>query len=115
MTAKKPQSIEDVRRLKRAPRETVTIDLDGKTEFEFVFKGMGRRAFSDLSDAHASPDDPSGWDLDEFSPALVAASCESPTMTVEQAKELWEDPEWTSQDLDKLLTAALKVSATFRR
>lgn len=112
MPAKKKLTFEDIRREKQAPRKTIEVDLDGNGKVaEFTFQGIGRRAFTELSEAHSSDDDTSGWDVASFAPALVAASSLEPSITPAQAKELWDDPAWTIFDLDKLFTAALSVNA----
>ena len=114
MTARKPKSIDEIRQAKKARTETVTVVLDDKTEVDFMFKGIGRKAFNTLVNEHPDPNDELQWDQDNFPPALISASCESPAMTPDEAKELWDDPQWSVQELDQLFTGALKVNAALR-
>jgi hypothetical protein len=111
---KKPQTIEEIRRAKRAPRKEVDVVLDDTETVTFVFKGIGRRAFQELSDEHSDEEQASGWNLETFPAALVAACCEEPPMTEAEAQALWDDDEWTVHELDQLFSAALYLSASYR-
>jgi hypothetical protein len=82
------------------------------SEVEFHLIGLGRRAWSDLlrsypprnasddedlTDAQLKADEQVGYDADRFPLAAVAASCQDPQMSVEQAESLAErlnDGQW---------------------
>jgi hypothetical protein len=91
------------------------VKVDDKTEVEFVFRGIGRKAFDDLAAANPSDDSGLNWDPETFAPALVAASCEQPKMSEQDVREIWDDPEWSYQECDQLFAGALSVNATFGR
>lgn len=118
MVAKKTLTLDDIRSSKKAPRRTVEITLDGegtnKKTVEFVFRGIGRKAFEELAEQYPSADNPNEWDPARFGPALVAAACEAPKMTEAEAKAIWDDPEWSYQECDQLFAGALSVNAGFR-
>lgn len=114
MPAAKKLTLDDIRRDKKAPRKTIEVQMDDKKSVEFVFRGIGRKTFEDLTAAHPSKDDGQLWDAETFGPALVAASCEVPAMTEAEVVSLWDDPEWTFYECDQLFAAALSVNANFR-
>lgn len=57
------------------------------------------------------------WNTDTFPPALIAASCVEPAMTVQQAQAMWDDPDWDAPALADLFNGALSVNdpQTIRR
>lgn len=114
MTARKPKTIDEIRQAKKAKTDVVKIELDDKTTIEFTFRGIGRKAFNTLVEEHQAPEGDGEWDIETFPPALISASCESPPMTPQEAKELWDDPNWSVQELDQVFTGALKVNAALR-
>lgn len=96
---------------------------------EFVFHSIGRQAFEDLRDAH--PPTPKqrdkakklatqmglgtrggqiGWNVDSFPPALIAACCSEPEMTIEEATELWNSEVFNEAETGQLFAAALQVN-----
>lgn len=46
------------------------------------------------------------WNPDTFQPALVHAAMLDPEWTLEQVQELWESPDWNSEELGDLYRAA---------
>ena len=104
--------LDAIRKAKVAKTRTVPIDLDEDGNVvEFELTAIGRRSFTEMSEAHEKED--GSWD-DDFPPALVSACATNPPITLEEAKSLWDDPAWSVFDLDKLFTAALELSSNFR-
>ena len=54
--------------------------------------------------------DPPTHDVDEFPPALIAASCVSPVIPLEKAKELWNSENWSKAELGALFQTAWAVN-----
>lgn len=52
------------------------------------------------------------YDIEKFAPALVAASCAEPEMTIEQVNEIFEG--WNSTEIAELWVAALEVNTQRR-
>jgi hypothetical protein len=50
-----------------------------------------------------------GYNPDKFGPAIVAATCIEPEMTVEDAKEIWKSDDWNRGERMQLLMAAIEV------
>lgn len=66
----------------------------------FRFRALSRKDYSDLLAAHQSRDaTKEAWNLDTFPPALIAASCIEPAMTVEQAEDLFSRINQNGRDL----------------
>lgn len=86
------------------------------------FRALGRKRYDDLVRAHPPVDgvDDDGnvvksrdpYNYETFAPALVAASCVEPTMTAEEAGELFE--EWNTAEVMELWVAALAVNTQRR-
>jgi hypothetical protein len=114
---KKPtfESIDELTKAKKAGSETITIVVDGDVTVDWVMRGIGRKSFETLSNAHEDESTPSGWDMDTFAPSMIAACSEYPKLTQQQAKDLWDSDDWTTKDLDSLFRAALRVSSNLVR
>lgn len=94
----------------------------------FVFKSIGRpkyeklaRSFPPTQAQRDEVEDRGGdpkqlpWNTDLFPPALIAASCESPKMTQEEATQLWNDDEnWNAAELQVLFETALAANNSRR-
>lgn len=87
---------------------------------EFVFEALSRPFYDELIDQHPASDEqkanakregrmPPNYNVDSFPPALVAATLVSPKMTLDDAKELWSDPNWSPAELVDLFAAARDV------
>lgn len=101
----------------------------------FVFQAIGREAFETLRAEHAPtkaqrdeyrkqalaagiPPHQAGelaHNPDTFPPALIAASCIDPVMTVDKAVELWNSDRFSTADLADLFSAAQLVNQVSRR
>jgi ABC-type Zn uptake system ZnuABC Zn-binding protein ZnuA len=88
-----------------------------------TFESVGRKRYEDLIAAHpateaqnkesqkeAGQDAP--YNVDTFPAALISASAISPTMTLDQAQELWDD--WNSGELTEIFFSALEVNTARR-
>lgn len=49
------------------------------------------------------------FDLDSFAPALIAEVSAAPKLTVEQARELWNSPDWANGEVTSLFMNAQRV------
>lgn len=90
-----------------AAKETVT----------FTFRGIGRRAYDDLITLHGPSKEQRerakregqpglNYNVDEFPPALVAASLVSPVLSEEEVQELWDSEDWNDAELQALFMGA---------
>jgi hypothetical protein len=98
--------------------------LDAVT-FWFTFKGIGRTRFNALLAEHPPTDadlakaadrlqDRPEWCPATFTPALIAASCATPQMTLADVQALFDDEAWNIQELGALFAAALAVNTRAR-
>lgn len=46
------------------------------------------------------------YNEETFPPVLISLSCESPEMTEEQARQMWNDDNWSRAELGRLMAAA---------
>lgn len=87
------------------------------------FRSIGRKAYDALLREHPASDEQKAeaekdatqeppYNVDSFAPALVAASCVDPSLTVAQVSELWDD--WNAAELAQLWVAALEVNTQNR-
>jgi hypothetical protein len=93
-----------------------TLEAAKDTEVVFKFKSIGAPAYDDLlNEPENQPNEEQkklGGDFnpDHFPPALVAASCVDPEMTLEDAFTIYLDPQWNGAELQKLFFGALEVN-----
>lgn len=87
------------------------------------FRSIGRKAYDALLRQHPPTDEQKAeaqkegtpeppYDIDNFSVALVAASCVDPVLTVEQVRELTD--EWNTAEFVPCWMAALEVNTQRR-
>lgn len=84
---------------------------DSRAMFEFT--AIGRKPYNAILKAHPpkKPDDKVyGFDPLTFPPALLAATAINPTLTPDQAMEIWE--EWSDAEATLLFETALKPNRT---
>lgn len=94
--------------------DTLRLNIESQT-VTFVFRAVGRRAWSALLDEYAPrPDNPddeqAGYNIDEFPPRLLAAAAHDPPMTLEQAKEVWDGDRFSDGETTRLILAALQAN-----
>jgi hypothetical protein len=110
----------------RAALDSAQAAVDAATA-RFTFKALGNMAVEALQRQHRPtpaqevdamaqfraqglPPAKLNYNTDTFPPALIAASCVSPAMTVEQATEMWESDVWSQGELGRLFQAAWTVN-----
>lgn len=85
-----------------------------RSETKFKFQSIGRPAYEKLlfenRPTQAQKKEGYGYNPDKFCPALVAASCISPVISPEAAREMFSDPNWNNAELLKLFLAANEVN-----
>lgn len=129
-------SINEIINGKEAPTRTAgPFDIQGRP-VTFVFRALGRQDYEALGRiAEYQPTDTQraeyrrqlmgqgvpARDLpilthnpETYPPALIAACCISPVMTVEDATSLWNSEKWTQEDCAELFLAAQLVNQAAR-
>lgn len=130
-----PLDMDAVLNAKRRRTKPVPIRLDdGDTARVFVMASIGREGWEQLIDDHQPTDEQQDehrqeqldrnvpplmitglrWNTETFAPALIAAACIDPPVTVEQATRLWTDPAWSARECRELFDAALEVNDPMR-
>lgn len=104
--------------------EEAKVALDEESQ-EFVFRSIGRRAYSDLlmenqptptqvAEAKKAGDGEFNWNPDTFPVALLIASMISPAMDEADIKDIWESPDWSAAETMALFMAALEANSSRR-
>lgn len=92
----------------------------------FTFRSIGSHAYDELVNTHQPTEqqiadarkrghDRPAWNYDTFVPALVAASLESPELTLDEVIELYKSDDWNAAELSMLSTTALVVNQSAQR
>jgi hypothetical protein len=97
------------------------IDRIKESSMQFTFRSISRKKLDKLLEdnqpsakAKAKAEEAGeelNFDPDSFPPALIAATCISPELTLEEAQEIWESDDWTQGELLSLLGAAMTANA----
>lgn len=74
----------------------------------FTFRELPRKAYRALVDEHPDPDGKMRWHEETFAPALIAACCADPEMTLADATAVWD--EWSEVATQILYGAAVIVN-----
>lgn len=74
----------------------------------FTLQELPRKVYRDLITAHPTEDKTMRWDEATFAPALLAAACTCPEMTLEEAQEFFD--EWGSSAAYAVFGAAVTVN-----
>lgn len=108
--------------LKKKQRVTKTVNVavtgdDGEpVEVSLTFRGIPAHEYDRLISRFPprGPDKKQGYGYnpDKFGPALVAACCIDPEMTVEDATEIWESDAWNRGERMMLFMTAIEVCTT---
>lgn len=88
----------------------------------FKFRALGRTEMEELlgdhpptkkqiAEAKAEGNPDLGFNPETYPQALIAAASVEPDLSPEDVESLWEDPDWTSQELLLLFVAAQKANA----
>lgn len=105
--------------LKAKPRRSLTFPItlagNGGTErtVNMKFLAISAKRYDELV-AESPPkqsERQSGavFNLDTFAPALISAVSANPELTVEQATELWNSPDWANGEVTALFINAQRV------
>lgn len=92
---------------------------------EFVLKSVGRRRFEDLVLSHpATPEQQEEskartgmsyqWNPDTFPTALLALSIVSPPMTEADVKDMMQSDDWSSAEINDLVSTAILLNENRR-
>lgn len=106
--------------LKNKSRATSKFTLylnseDGEqVEVELKFRAIGLREYDKLVSKYpAKPDqvaEGATFNMETFAPALIAACAVEPEMEYEDAKALWDSPDWSRGDLMVLFRQAVDLN-----
>ena len=95
---------------------TVTGDDGDPIEVSLSFRGIPAheydRLISKFPPRASDKKQGFGYNPDKFGPALIAATCVEPQMTVKDATEIWESDDWNRGERMVLLMAAIEVCTT---
>ena len=105
--------------LMRKPRRTKTVKAtvpgpEGKpVQRQLLLEALSPEEFDTLVAAYppngADKEKGFTWNPDTFQPALVAACCVKPDLTLAQANALWANEAWAAGERSSLFFAALDV------
>lgn len=103
---------------KTRAQETFSIFLtseDGKSEeLELTYKAIGAQEYDKLVAKHPPTADQrvegASFNIDTFGPALISKVCVEPEMSENDAKEIWQSPEWSRGDLMVLFRRAVELN-----
>ena len=113
---RRPATFADLMNKKRRQEDVVinTIDDDGyDVELVLRYQALGAKQFDDLI-AKYPPNakqklDGMAYNPDTFGPALVAAVCLDPQLSVEQAQALIESQGWSTGEANTLTGEAMRI------
>ena len=123
-TARRKQSAQskaatlELLKAKRPAETTFSIyinDEDGEqVEVTLKYRAIGAKAYDKLVSKHPPKAEDrlegASFDINTFAPALIAACSVEPEMTEEDAKEIWDSPEWSRGDLMVLFRNAVDLN-----
>lgn len=118
METRRPATFRDLLN-KPARTKEVTLaipDADGAmVEYVFTLRAIGSKAYDVLVGMHPPTADQkkegAAYNPDSFGPALISACSVSPSLTANEAKELWESDEWSRGEVMELFVAAVEVNS----
>lgn len=92
----------------------LTIERDGSpVQVQMKFAAIAPKAYDALvAKCPPSPQDKLDgaiFDLDKFAPELISAVSLVPELSVEQAREIWANPDWAPGELSSLFINAQRV------
>lgn len=92
-------------------------EVSKDTLASFTFRSIGRYRYDELvglpkhqPSKEQKTKDGLNFNPDTFPPALVAASCIEPEMSLEEAEAIFADPDWNGAELQRLFFGALEVN-----
>lgn len=85
---------------------TAVVWLDDQTKAEIKLRALSAFELDELRSAHPPTKEQKAAGAsvngDTFSPALFAACAVDPSFTLDEAKEMWESPDWSQGELGYL-------------
>lgn len=114
---KRKATLDHLKKKTRA-QETFSIYLNDDsgetTELELTYKAIGAQEYDKLVSKHPPTADQrvegASFNIDTFGPALVAKVCVEPEMSENDAREIWQSPEWSRGDLMVLFRKAVELN-----
>lgn len=106
--------------LKNKPRSKTEFSIyiaddDGEeVEVKLKFRAIGMRDYDKLVSKYppkpAEVAEGATFNMDTFAPALIAACSVEPEMSYDDAKAIWDSPDWSRGDLMALFKNAVDVN-----
>lgn len=98
--------------------KTLTMKVPGddgeEQELTLRVRAIGQQAYDALlaenPPTKKQKDSGDSYNIDTFCPALISLSLVEPTITVEEAKELWSSEAWSRGELTELFFACVNVN-----
>jgi len=119
-----------VARAQKAADEARDAVRNAEGVVEVVVRSIGRGAWEKLKEAHPPTEAQKAklaaqvkegeeapvltFNPDTFPVAALAASCESPKMTVEQAQAIWDSEDWNEEECARLAQMVLQANESRR-
>lgn len=105
--------------LRAKPRRVMTFEvntLDGggkEVALLMKYRAIPSKDYDELVERHpptaAQKQGGATYNIDTFAPAIIAAVSYEPTLSVEQATEIYNSPDWSGGELSSLFLRALQV------
>ena len=115
---RRPATFEDLRRKPPRTKDVILAvpDSDGNViEYIFTMRAIGSKAYDVLVSVYPptaeQKKEAMTYDPDKFGPALIAACSVTPSLTPNEAKELWESDAWSRGEVMALFVAAVEVNS----
>lgn len=92
----------------------VPADDNGVLELVVTLRAIGSKAYDDMLAGHPptreQKADGASYNSDTFAPALISACSVSPSLTVDEARQIWESDEWSRGELMELFMGCVEVN-----
>ena len=86
---------------------------DGDEKVTFKYRSLGAQEYDKLIDMYPPTTeqkvDGAAFNIDKFAPALISKVCVEPEMTFDEAKSLWDSPDWNRGELMHLFGEAMNI------
>lgn len=106
-------------KLLKKPRVEREISLllpgdDGEDEkVTFKYRSLGAQDYDKLIDMYPPTTeqkvDGAAFNVDKFAPALISKVCVDPELSYEEAKAIWDSPDWNRGELMHLFGEAMNI------
>jgi hypothetical protein len=85
----------------------------GSEEITFKYRSLGAQEYDKLVDAHPPTTeqkiDGASFNVNTFAPALISKVCFEPELSYDDAKALWDSPDWNRGELMHLFGEAMNL------